>query len=410
MWLRFAILLCSINAFNLSIASASSSTDTAQVAPKLIQPIGDGGFVVEASVVAVKSNRVRLDETRFHESFVATMKISHVYCGRPDAIGAEFVAPCEKEPEPRFSGFTVKPPLLRVGEIGLWVVRGGPGGRLGAVLQFGLGDHVWPLRKGISPRYNEATKLARTIEMVARAPTRADQLRLTQGFATSSTPGVSMWAIELLSRVEPGGWTIEETVNFLDGLVENGRLPMAGQAALDNSLLKLRKAEWQKSPRRLQLLQKWVSARLAAEEADEMVAQLSLLAQHPNRVGLEIEKLLPLFKTAVENEGLPLASRCAVLDIAGTSMPVRRKRFDDDRPAFDFLVDVVKRGNAPELRVKAASWLGVFLTTDTEWRWSVVNELRRTSADEKLSDALDRSLRPPEKKKLPKSLDVNRLE
>lgn len=408
---RIAICHCFVIGISLLIAPSAATARAAEPeAPKLFQPMGEGGFVVEARVVALKSTKERLDETRFYESFFGTLKITHVFCGRPDAMGAEFVVRCFKEPEMDFTGRDLKPPLLEPGEIGLWVLSEVPTGKLHAATRCELGSDFWPMRKGINPRYEEAKKLAQAIEKVARAPSRADQLLVLQRLATNRDPGISKWAIRSLAWTGRGGWTDAERGDFLDRLVEDeqARLPVAGQVAVDNALLELRK-EWRTSPQRLKLLKKWVSSRLSAEDASEMVGQLDWMCQQPSMAGLEMEQLLALIKTAIENEGLPLGSRVGAVERVFW-MQLRHRRFDDDRPAFEFLVDVVKHGKAPELRVKAASYLGVFLTNDTEWRWAVVNELRRTSTDEKLSEALDRSLRPPVKRKLSKSLDVNGLE
>lgn len=409
---RIAICHSFVIAFCVLIVSSASTVRTAEPeGPKLFHPLGKNGFVVEARVVALKSTKERLDENRLYESFFSTLKITHVFCGRPDALGAEFVVRCFKEREMDFRGNNLDPPLLEPGEVGLWVLREDPAGKvIRAATRFELGSDFWPTRKGINPRYEEAKKLAGAIEKVDRAPTCAAQLQLLQGLATSRDPGISKWAIRSLAWTGRGGWTDAERGDFLDRLVETeqARMPMAAQVALDNALLELRK-EWRTSAQRLRLLTKWVTSRHSTDDADQIVGQLELMFQQPDHAGLEVEQLLALLRTAIENEGLPLDSRVGAV---GTVfwMQLKHKRFDDDRPAFEFLVDLVKHAKAPEVRVKAASWLGPFLTNDTEFRWSVVNELRRTSTDEKLSAALDRSLRPPEQKKLPKPLDVKGLE
>ena len=135
-----------------------------------------------------------------------------------------------------------------------------------------------------------------------------------------------------------------------------------------------------------------------------MLGQLDLLAQLPDQVGLEIEQTLALIKTAIENNGFPLESRVRALGIVAW-MPIHHRRYDDDRPAFEFLVDVVRNAKPPELRRRAAAILGAFLPTNTQWRFAVLSELRRTSNDVQLTKALETSLKFLESRKPPTRLD-----
>ena len=367
-----------------------------------IQPLADESCIVEARVAAVdvKHTESLVYPGFVYETLLARMKISHVYCGRTELHGTEFVEKTMKEPEMFAHGRGVGPPELKVGETGLWFLIRGQDGRLYNALLPRLGGHAWPVRKGMSPRYDEAIQLAQALGKVASAPTRAAQLQLTQEYATSRTPGVSMWAIESLggSPFRFGRWTAEETLPFLNGLIEDDRVPVAGQVALDNELLEYRKAEWQNSAERLRMLNRWVSARLSADEADEILSQFSILAQHPDEVGFEIDQTLALIKTAVENDAIPLESRVRALGIIGW-MPIQHRRYDDDRPAFEFLVDVVRNAKPPELRRRAATIVGTFLPTDTQWRFAVLSELRRTSNDVQLTKALETSLKSLESRK-----------
>ena len=363
-----------------------------------IQPLGSDTYLVEARVVDVQMTNVRITKTKFHESFIGTMKISHVYCGASTLLGVEFSARTEKHAQPFFRRDFLDPPLLKVGETGLWILVKQPEGNLTPALEMNRATHVWPVRQGISPRYDEALDLAQAIEKVASAPSSADQFNLTKSFAKSRRPSLSLWAIETLGWLGTAGWAAEDVVRFLEELTQDQRVPVVGQVAIDNALLALPRAGWKDSPLRLELLERWVTARLSVEDADEMAGQIHLLAQRPTYAGFDIDETLALIGTAIENEGLPLTTRERLLWTVPNTMPVRLRRFKDDEPAFEFLVDVVQHGSVPGLRRNAARCLAAFLETEPERRRGVILELLSATNDEQLAKDLTASLAPTKPK------------
>ena len=355
----------------LSLVLMVSLTDVSRCAAgpsrlsKTVLP--EGVLLVQATVTEIKDQEVRS---------IATVKISHVFRGPRRLIGNTFLVGTADIPPEGYDGTIT--PRLNARENGLWLLR-----EIGDTIIHWRGSDLpiaWPARKGITPRYEQAHQLAEAIEQVLKEASEEKQLRLLEAYAVDQTPEVSAWAVTVL-----GDLTIDEQLaGFLKRLLRNEQVTVTGQVALDEALLKIEKRDWQRSPERLRLLKTWVSANLSRYEADRVFRRLDLLAQHPKYEGIEQAELIDLVRTAIANQGLPLESRRHAHIIIGC-IP---RRYEDDAPAFEFLLDVIQHAREQELRLDAARALR-WMSLDCGRRAKVA-AVQESLQDEKLANALQK--------------------
>lgn len=112
---------------------------------------------------------------------------------------------------------------------------------------FGDGNHI---------HYPSALRWARVVEKVYKEK-RSDRLKMLREYALSENPYVSAWAIRILARYKPN-----DLIPFLENLLKNSKLSVAGQVTIDEVLCNIDWKNWNGSKQRAALLQHWVNGEI----------------------------------------------------------------------------------------------------------------------------------------------------
>lgn len=373
------------------VVSAQAFSDDAGARSR-IAPLREATLLVEAQVVAVDTER---DERGAVRNETATVRITKVFFGPRELVGADFGVYHSRD---QISGPPAPYPTLRTRETGLWLLVA-RNNRLDKLIAFEFAGRQWPVRKGISPRYEDAVRLAEAVQKVAETESRDAQLQSLREYAVSRVPDLSAWAIARLRQVATTDHD-EPIAQFLRRLTGDERLTVAGQVALDESLLKLDADKWQHSAERLDMLRGWMRTKLSEEDEKRILWRVSMLAQHAEYEGLEQRRLMELVRVAATSDNRSLAARMEVIRTLTFNVtknprhPEFPARYDDDTPSFELLVELIKTAKAPQVRLTAAQCLRRFLKDGGEGRRRVVTELRNAVRDdEDVSNALTEVLK-----------------
>jgi hypothetical protein len=267
--------------------------------------------------------------------FTATLKVTHVYAGNSVHEGDSFVVPSSGD-APDVNGTGVRP-VPKVGEQGLWVVKVHKGEAFSHNLLREF-HGVFPARKGIDKRYDQAKKLAEAVEEVYHAePVKAENLLNHQW--VSSVPEVSMWAVRSLAEVAPGA--IIERANDLSG---GGKVGIPGQTAGDEALCRLLKEKWIESDDRRKLLMKWATTTPSEFDAEVVGQWLDQFSQHADS---KDQALVDAMQALILNENYPKPIRLNLIH----ALWVMVDRHDLSVPAMSALREIEK--TAKDQKVQA---------------------------------------------------------
>ncbi|HEX8204221.1 MAG TPA: hypothetical protein VF590_27330, partial [Isosphaeraceae bacterium] len=170
--------------------------------------------------------RAQVQEVRKDEQFnTSILRIEHIYSGQRDLIGRTFTA--YTLTGSYLSGQSIDPqPTL--GEVGIRSVRRVEDG-ITAVHPGGQGSFQWPslfpARKGLHPRFEQAETLAEVIGAASRLPV-AERPAFLRRHVTSEVSEVASWAVYALAEADPAA--VDALVR---GLASNDRITIGGQVA-----------------------------------------------------------------------------------------------------------------------------------------------------------------------------------
>jgi hypothetical protein len=207
---------------------------------------------------------------------VCTFIIEHVYTGDAALRGRTFTV--EGRAWKDLQHRTAEGPFLHVpfakGEVGIWSLQrsGERGELLGQVKDMRrerpvstrrvLGETTFEsevIRFQFS--YDAVKRWAEIVEAVSRSRGR-ERIELLKKHALSTEALVSAWTVDRLADENPEG-----LVEFLEGLATTDEASIAAQVAADEILAKTAKDKWLASPKRLRVLERWVSG--AAGDTDD---------------------------------------------------------------------------------------------------------------------------------------------
>lgn len=188
---------------------------------------------------------------------------------------------------------------------------------------------------------------------------------------------------------------------FLIRLATDERVPIQGQVALDRALqgeadldgllIERQNDGWQRSPTRMGLFRRWVSKGLPKREASLVVGRLSIMAQHPSRIGVPQSDLMKVVALIAQNDDFPLSERQRVGAILGWAA----ERYDEgDEKVFETAVELVSSDLRDDVRMRIA---GVFVSRVAldETRRGVLTKLRDAEKTQSVAEVLERALARP---------------
>jgi hypothetical protein len=240
--------------------------------------------LVKARVVGVK------DGAPYPGWRAALLRIEHIYAGDPRLVGQTYEAKAELSPGISWPAAFIPP--MTVNEVLIDVLAkqySFSGWRLtvdfygadegmfkGALSLPSSGGQIWltgardvpdpwqpPHEEG--PVYPKVERWAKEVERVYRADA-ATRIRLLKEDCTSDSPLIAAWAIYLLYRYQPYA-----APAFLQGLLADGRLSLAGQVTADEVLCRLKGKSWSQSSKRLALLRAWLRPAVLRSPDSEIV-------------------------------------------------------------------------------------------------------------------------------------------
>ena len=318
-------------------------------------------------------------EERTKGELSSTLEITRVFRGSPDLIGKKFsVISCKPGRAGGLLAVVFVPPLEE-GEVGIWPLHVPQGDQSPLIAWDSFYPRQYfhgpsPARKGTSERYEQALAWAEAVEAFSKADPN-EQPALLRKYAVSDVPEVSAWAIHAIAVLKP-----PDFAEFLENLVSNQQLSVDAQVALDEVLSDLKGESWQQSEQRVDLLQKLVSRKVEEREARIAFGRLSVASQ---RHQITNDTLLPILKTAISNQGMPMAVRESCCALTG-KVANRQKDYGQ---AFSLLVEVIRGQNEEKIQVQAARAIhGFILLTDE--RIAVIQSLLRDIRSDKVKEPL----------------------
>lgn len=309
------------------------------------------------------------------------IRIDYVYWG-PKRLAGQRVKMRVAKRVGEGSRHFVFPPLA-VNETGIWAVKLTPDG---PVVYFGgMYATEFPTRKGVDGEFAEVKAWAETIEKLSKL-NRADRVKELKTLSSSVARRVSVWAIAALADGEG-----PDAIDFFHELLEQERLPIVAQVAIDEALMKIDRTKWQKSPNRSRVIGRWVRGKLSSGDATTAFRRLDALAQHRDNEATGSRELLQLLRLGATNPEIPLDVRRN----ACWSMRWYSGRYTpnaDEMAAFNVLIDIAGNAKEPEIRYQASRVLLKEYTLDAERR-RIVGELRGSTKDKNVAEALEELLK-----------------
>lgn len=320
----------------LVASSSPQETPTSPLAlppnPRLAQPI-PGSLVWEERhafwLVEAQCTGFR-PSIKDRHLLVPIATVIHNFTGPKEIIGQTFIPT-----GPIYSFYPPPLPLpMAQGSKGLFVVmlfkdrgplidRGGGYGFFLPVLDKGGSTPTSSLSQ--FPTYADALAYARSIEQLSQSP-RAEQIRLLSGYARSSTPWLSDWAVSTLAKSGE-----ESMTPFLLGLANTPTLPIDSQLTLDKELRVLDnagKVKWSGTSAQLNLWQRLVSSPQDRDNGISIVNGLLNIEREEGRAlknaqpqaytpALDGTRLFKWLQMAGANGGWPPESRAFAIASVG---------------------------------------------------------------------------------------------
>lgn len=303
-----------------------------------------------------------------------TFEITHIYFGRKEDSPKTFRYFAPNRTEGDMTGIVTPPVSLF--EDGVWLLKIHndkqffPLGRQ----QFGIS---WPVRKDIDRRYQQDLKLALAIEDVSRRP-QENQFEALKEYSTSAIPEISSWAIQTIAQARP-----KDGEKFLNSLVINPKLGVAGQIALDEALVNLVGEKWIRSEKRSSIMEKWVSGDIDKYIASKVVSRFDI-AHQLNEINNSL--FVSLLSKFIKNKDAPVSERLNALFCVGIAYKSDRRN-----ELFDLLLSQIKEADQKELKYGAAYALRNFVVLDEKQRLAIM-DVKKATKDKRLISILDEVL------------------
>jgi hypothetical protein len=248
--------------------------------------------------------------------------------------------------------------------------------------------------------YQSGVRWAGAIETVYRAKSEAERIDFLKKYAATKNSPTAAWAILSLSKVKPTDWK-----RFLPKLAENAELSVWSQTILDKELCQLEGRDWQRSPRRLVMLQRWVKREIP--DPDQYEEGTSRIFSALLEDELDSSTFLRVFKAGMEGKDkLTKEQKSEFTALLEQINPIEDR---DKRLLFDYLTELVQSSDA-EVRKRAASGLHLTAPFDRQ-QLNILRKLGEMSQDSEVKRILDKapygpptSIPHPERRKLRPSL------
>ena len=281
-----------------------------------------------------------------------TVRVKDILCGSAASVGQEFRFGTANTWADlvRIEDAELKHvvPRLRKGETHLWLCFCGDG--QATICRTQNLEFIWPIPTTAKEEFAAAERLGKAIASVDAQATEAKALERLRELAVDEVPEVGAWAIGAL-RYFGLYYHDEATRDFLRELLANQTLSITSQMALDEAMLAVDYDRWRASPEREPLYLHWVHDVEHAREAERVAHRLSIIAQHPKLEGFETPgPLLRLVEAAIHNDRVSVELRAGHIS---TLIWIPR-RYEDNEPAFDWLLTFLAHTNVPEFRLSAA--------------------------------------------------------
>jgi hypothetical protein len=299
----------------------------------------DSMIIVGGEVLAVRN--------RSEVSMEADVRIDYVYWGPKRFLGAKFVDYYQTS---HSTGSFADTPLKK-GQKGIWSLL--PSGAALSVNHFDRLPGVERARDGEErEHFPEAKGIAEAVEKLgALSPEK--QIVWARDAAIGRNPDLAEFAIRALADSQAA-----ENLEFFDTLVDNERLTLRAQVALDSVLSRSVGAGWQTSDRRLKMIGRWVRGKF--DESGHTAAFSWLYIECSHR-GLAVLEYFPLLEAIADNTDFPLSQRKAALSDAAriafkfkyVSLITPKER----EAAVMWLVHQIRDQKNAELRLDAAKRL-----------------------------------------------------
>jgi hypothetical protein len=305
----------------------------------------EGGSVVEARVEAVTPGSEKWQD------HTATVRVTHVYAGparldkafhlRTDNIKARFGPP-------------IVEPRLGVGETLLCVVQKQRDSdtEIGshANWYFGRG---WPVRKGRDLWYDESLALAKKLGEYEKLSDADAKLKLLEEAARAESLDRSCWGMTMLGKLAPQD---ARAFRLLNTLVDDARIPMEGQIALDHALLAIPEARWRTSEARVAMLKRCARREGATkEDAQRFYSHMNLIAQSLEHWSPKPDRLAAIHLETV------VAGKFPIETVRAQHYYALRwicDRTEDDSSVYQYVLDVLKKAEDPQIREGAIGLVG----------------------------------------------------
>lgn len=195
--------------------------------------------------------------SRDKNTFVATIKVMHIYCDPTHSIGETLSVTGALEDHAH--GFAIEP-VLELGQEGLWTFNLGQDGKIRHIVRNQYGFRS-PSRLSVDPNYSQTLLMAHALENVWLAkPAQRESLLHTYIF--SQTHLVSQWAISTLGSIHSS-----DVDDLLIHSLQTSKLKLDAQSAVDYVLSDNLGSRWKTSGQRRKIFENWMNTSLNLKDA-----------------------------------------------------------------------------------------------------------------------------------------------
>ncbi|MBX9790485.1 MAG: hypothetical protein K2Y37_16315 [Pirellulales bacterium] len=324
----------------------------------LAAPEDPRAFVIGGSIVEGKVTSIRQEEGYR----TATVKVTAV-CYSPDInVGETFTVMTTDEPPVEALWFADDLiPAMKTGQRSLWAARKYPDGHI--VAYYGLTAEVkWPAHVEDQENFTKAKHLTDlTVKITAESTGAARVAKIKELLHEDEPRAIVGWLIEMLGQHARLAKDAELT-NYLAAIPFDAAMPMIARVQADTALVDIRADTWRRSPERLKLLQSWMRNPPSLPDTGSIVAHFAHEAQGAVWPQSDLIGLVELAVRDPEND-------VNFKSFAVNCLRWIPKRYDDDKPAFEWLMKLLVETKEPRLQFAAARTL-------TEFRLDVLRQGR----------------------------------
>jgi hypothetical protein len=267
----------------------------------------------------------------------ATIKVVRVYSGSKPLKGTTF--PQSTADEGSNNG-RVAMPLLKVGEVGLWVMD----------TDQNTGNPIWSpySRKSYAANYARKLEWAEAIERLVEMKV-GERLKAAKELCECETPEVAELGVEVLLGADEVDAERAEIPRFIKGLPKNKAATVSALVRADSLFTKEHRKKWVDSEERKAYLERFTDAMTEANAefvADHIIRARSI--QSPDGNPLTEEQATTMLGKIATDPRQPKAVQCAI---------VRKVVEIRSDCSFNVLVAVVRNGSDDAVRLQAVAGL-----------------------------------------------------